>query len=135
MLESRLKTSNASGGGSFASGEDETELAAQIQDLDFTEALLKERQNDLQEIRRYAHEINLTAQFQAHKIHEASNDIEVIENDTAFAEKKVEEADGHLSKALEHQNKTSKKNLIVCFIAVLICAVTLAIVISNHSSN
>lgn len=39
------------------------------------EALQRERDNDVQDIRRLAHEINLTAQYQARKLQENSEDI------------------------------------------------------------
>jgi len=51
----------------------------------------------------------LTAQFQAQKLAEASSDLEVIENDTGFTEKKTEEANRHLDQTLKNQNRTSKK--------------------------
>ena len=67
MHESRGRYSNASGH-SMASSEEDPELyfdsvkswfsdysAAQIQDLDFTEALIKEREKDVQEVRKYNH--------------------------------------------------------------------------------
>lgn len=67
MYESRAKGSNASGH-SMASSDEDPEMyfnlnkqgfsnnsAAQIQDLDFTEALIKEREKDVQEVRKYNH--------------------------------------------------------------------------------
>jgi len=128
----RHKSSNASQH-SFASSDDDVEVAAQIQDLDFTEALLKEREKDLQDVRKLAHEINLTAQFQAQKLAEASSDLEIIDNDTGFTEKKTEEANRHLDQTLKNQNKTSKKNLILCLAVIFICAIVIAIVLSNST--
>jgi len=132
MHESRHKSSNASAH-SMASSDEDIEVAAQIQDLDFTEALLKEREKDLQDIRKLAHEVNLTAQFQAQKLAEASSDLEIIENDTGFTEKKTEEANRHLDQTLKNQNRTSKKNLIICLAVIFICALIIAIVVSNQS--
>jgi len=130
MHENRHKSSNASQH-SIASSDDDVEVAAQIQDLDFTEALLKEREKDLQDVRKLAHEINLTAQFQAQKLAEASSDLEIIENDTGFTEKKTEEANRHLDQTLKNQNKASKKNLILCLAVIFICAIVIAIAFSN----
>jgi len=130
MIGSKVKSSVSS---SVASGDDDLEMAAQVQDLDFTEAMLKEREKDLQEVRRLAHELNLKAQFQANKIAEESNDLEVIENDVGFTEKKTEEATTNLDKALQNTSRTSKKNLIICLAVTLICCVVVAIVVSQQT--
>lgn len=48
---------------------------AQASELDYIEALQREREDDVQDIRRLAHEINLTAQYQARKLQETSEEI------------------------------------------------------------
>jgi len=130
MLGSRLKSSVSS---SVASGDDDLEMAAQIQDLDFAEAMLKEREKDLQDVRRLAHELNLTAQFQAQKIAEGSNDLEIVENEVGFTENKTGEANTHLEKALANTKRASKKNLVICIAVTLLCGVVIAIVVSQRT--
>jgi len=109
---------------------------ADLHDLDFTETVLKERQEDVFEIRKYdfflknennfhrlAHEINLTAQFQARKLHEASQDIgkdytiqiiedfklELVEESTKHTEIQVSEADRNLAETLKYHRRSCRK--------------------------
>jgi t-SNARE complex subunit (syntaxin) len=127
MYESRVKSSNVSEG----SNDEEQELAADMEDLDFTEAMLKEREAYVQEVRRYAYEVNKTAQTQALILKDGSEVIEVIEEDTNIAEKKTAEGNKQLEEALKHQKKASKRNIIICLVVIFVCVIILAITLSN----
>jgi len=56
-----------------------------------------------------AHELNLTAQYQAQKIQEASEDIVVINDQAYETEKNTENANKELEKALQNRKKSSIK--------------------------
>jgi len=58
---------------------------------------------------RLAHELNLTAQYQAQKIQEASEDIVVIHDQAYETEKNTENANKELEKALQNRKKSSVK--------------------------
>ena len=54
-----------------------------------------------------AHELNLTAQYQAQKIQEASEDIVVVQDQIYDTEKNAEMANKELEKALQSRKKSS----------------------------
>jgi len=58
------------------------------QNLQFYASIIEERENQLQEVRKLASEMNHLAQVQANKIYEQTDDIEGLVEDTADAEKK-----------------------------------------------
>jgi len=96
-----------------------TQLEADLHDLNFTEQMIKERQEDVIEIRKLAHELNLTSQYQAQKLHEASLDIELIEENTRGTESEVQSANKHLDEALRYETRGSRRNHILCCLIIL----------------
>jgi len=108
-----------------------TEIQADLNDLDFTEAIIKERQEDVVEIRKLAHEINLTAQFQAKKLHEASLDIEMVEDNTKDTEFKVYDANNNLAEAFKYQKRSCRRNLILCCL-IMFCCILIILIVSSR---
>ncbi len=103
------------------------------QNLQFYASIIEERENQLQEVRKLASEMNQLAQVQAKKINEQTDDIEGLVEDTADAEKNAEGANNELSKTLKNQQKTTKKNLIITSIIVFICFLVIIILLSTSS--
>jgi t-SNARE complex subunit (syntaxin) len=99
--------------------------------LQFYASIIEERENQLQEVRKLASEMNQLAQVQAKKINEQTDDIEGLVEDTADAEKNAEGANNELSKTLKNQQKTTKKNLIITSIIVFICLLVIIILLST----
>jgi len=99
--------------------------------LQFYASIIEERENQLQEVRKLASEMNHLAQVQAKKINEQTDDIEGLVEDTADAEKNAEGANDELSKTLKNQQKTTKKNLIITSIIVFICLLVIIILLST----
>ncbi len=58
---------------------------------------------------RLAHELNLTSQYQAKKLHEASLDIEMVEENTKATESEVHSANKHLDEVLKIESKGSRR--------------------------
>jgi len=116
-------------------GDDEdfvaTQIEADLKDLNFTEAMIKERQEDVVEIRKLAHELNLTSQYQAKKLQEASLDIEMVEENTRATESEVQSANKHLDEVLKIESKGSRRNHILCCLIILGCIVIVSITASN----
>jgi len=124
-IEARKSVERKPGSISTTSNSDiESNIQVQSNDLDFTETLFKEREADIQEVRRLAHELNLTAQYQAQKIQEASEDIVVIQDQAYETEKNAEMANKELEKALQSRKKSSIRN-IICLILILCVVVGL----------
>jgi len=79
------------------------------QNLQFYASIIEERENQLQEVRKLASEMNHLAQVQANKIYEQTDDIEGLVEDTADAEKNAEGANNELTKTLRNQQKNHKE--------------------------
>jgi len=118
---------------SMAYTDAESDLQNQTFEVDYNETYLRERESDIQEVRRLAHEINLTAQFQARKIQEASEDIVIIADSTEKTEALTEAGKRNIDEALKNQKKMTTRNLICLITIIVICAVVLGIVISSDS--
>jgi len=102
------------------------------QNLQFYASIIEERENQLQEVRKLASEMNHLAQVQANKIYEQTDDIEGLVEDTADAEKNAEGANNELTKTLRNQQKTTKKNLIITSVIVFICVLVMLILLFSH---
>jgi len=111
----------------------ESDIQIQTQDLDFTEALLKERESDIQEVRKLAHELNITAQMQAQKIQEGSDDILIIQENVEDSEKNAEKGNKHLDEVLKNQKKMSTRNVICLLVLLAICGGVVAFVFIQRS--
>jgi len=53
--------------------------------------------------------LNLTSQYQAKKLHEASLDIEMVEENTKATESEVHSANKHLDEVLKIESKGSRR--------------------------
>jgi len=135
--KSVIKTSQ--GGNSNASTDIDSDIQIQAQELDFHESLLQEREQDIQDIRRLAHELNLTAQLQSIKIQESSENMIVVHENVQDVEKDVEIANKELDGAIKNQKMTTKRNLICLLISVLVSVVVVAVIVSiwmnKHDNN
>jgi len=120
---------------STASTDLEVEVQQQTQDLDFTEAMIKDRENEVQDIRRLAHELNLTAQAQAHKIHEAGEDIIIFEDMTKQQENHTAMGNKELDEALKNQKKLSARNIICLLTILVICGVVIVLILPGGISS
>lgn len=100
--------------------------------LQFYASIIEERENQLQEVRKLASEMNHLAQVQANKIYEQTDDIENLVEDTADAEKNTDSANKELTQTLRNQQKTTKKNLIITSVIVFICLLTIIILMATN---
>lgn len=119
---------------SMAPTEAEHQLQIQNEELDYTETLQNERATDIQDIRRFAHEINLTAQYQARKIQENAEDIVVIHDNFQTTENFTVAGNKELEDALKNQRTLTKRNLICLFLVLAICGIIIWLVVSNTIS-
>jgi len=103
--------------------------------LQFYASIIEERENQLQEVRKLASEMNHLAQVQANKIYEQTDDIEGLVEDTADAEKNAEGANNELTKTLRNQQKVTKKNLIITSAIVFICILVILILLFTGSGS
>jgi len=103
--------------------------------LQFYASIIEERENQLQEVRKLASEMNHLAQVQANKIYEQTDDIEGLVEDTADAEKNAEGANNELTKTLRNQQKVTKKNLIITSAIVFICILIILILLFTGSGS
>jgi len=106
---------------SNASTDIENDLQIHAQDLDFHDSLLQEREQDIQDIRRLAHELNLTAQVQAQKINEASENMIYVQENVDDTEKNTESANKHLDEVLKNSKRNTWKSFICLLIIIGVC--------------
>jgi len=112
---------------SNASTDIESDLQIHAQDLDFHDSLLQEREADIQDIRRLAHELNLTAQVQAQKINESSENMIYVQENVEDTEKNTESANKHLDEALKNSKAGSYRNLICLLVVLGVCVCLIVI--------
>lgn len=107
------------------------EVSEAMQDLDFYATILEERESQIRHTRELAGEMNMLAQYQAQKIKEQGEDIEVLVEDTEDTEGHTKKANEELEKATKYQKRATTKNLTILIIIVIVCIVVVAIVVSN----
>lgn len=101
-----------------------------MQDIDFYQALLQEREQHIQQFRGIAYEIKLMAEDQRKALLENQGDLENAVSAMSVAEKMVEDGQGVLE---EHEKESKKKrfdsackrNTAVCLLVVVICGIVL----------
>jgi len=126
-------SSGKQGNLSNASTDLEGDVQTQVHDLDYNELYLREREEDIQEVRRLAHELNLKAQVQAQKLQENSQDIVIIQESINETEANTDKANKELTKVAKSQKRLSNRNLICLVVVVVACAATVWIVLANNS--
>ena len=109
------------------------EIIASMEDIDFYQAMLEEREKQVQNIKGIAYEIRLAADSQAKAIEANEQDLEAMIKDASFAEKMVDTGNKDLEEAASRNKggKTWKKNLVFCLMILLLCAVVVVIIIGT----
>jgi len=108
------------------------DMVIHVQDLDNYEKLTEEREQAVQDIRKYAHQLKGLAQDQADKLQEHSEIIDVIENHVEETEENTIKGNKELDKKLESQKALSKKNTTCCIAMFVTCGVAIGIIAAQR---
>jgi len=114
--------------------DDRESVEETTRNLQFYSSIIEERENQLQDVRKLASEMNMLAQAQSKKIHDQVGDLITLVEDTSKAEDETKGANNELSKTLKQQQNTTKKNLVISVVLILLCLVIITIVLSTSSS-
>ena len=109
------------------------EIIASMEDIDFYQAMLEEREKQVQNIKGIAYELKLAADSQAKAIQANEQDLESMVKDASFAEKMVNTGNKDLEEAASKNKggKSWKKNLVFCLMILLLCAVVVVIILGT----
>jgi t-SNARE complex subunit (syntaxin) len=113
---------------SGASTNAQSDMLIHVQDIDSYEKINEEREQAVQDIRKYADQIKGLAQDQADRLQEHSEVIDVIEHHIEDTEENTVKGNKELDKKLESTKALSKKNMICCAAMAITCGITIAII-------
>jgi len=127
----RRSTIKAEGTSSFANGDDPNSYSKademQIQEINYNEEVINDREEDVQKVKEAVNLMNEISKQQAMEIHKQGEDLEIVVDNIGSTKDNVQKANKQLETAYKYEKSSSRKNLYICLIVMIIAAVVVVV--------